>query len=92
MPYARRREALRALLPADVDALLVTDLINIRYLTGFTGSQAALLVHATGDAASLFCTDGRYTTQSEAEVQNRLAASPVACTSRAAWEPVNPVR
>ncbi len=50
---AARRAALRALLPgAGVDALLVTDLVNIRYLTGFTGSNAALVVHADGDAAS----------------------------------------
>ncbi|MBW0094250.1 aminopeptidase P family N-terminal domain-containing protein, partial [Pseudonocardia sp. KRD-188] len=41
MPPSDRRAALRALLPArDVDALLVTDLVNIRYLTGFTGSNA----------------------------------------------------
>ena len=45
-----RRDALRALLPAaGVDALLVTDLVNVRYLTGFTGSNAALLVHVDGD-------------------------------------------
>ena len=48
-----------------VDALLVTNLTNIRYLTGFTGSAALLLV--TGDEA-LFVTDGRYTTQSAAEL------------------------
>ncbi len=61
--------ALRGLLrAADVDALLVTDLLNIRYLTGFTGSNAALLVHAADDERSLFCTDGRYTAQAAAEV------------------------
>ena len=65
MSHAPRREALRGLLrAADVDALLVTDLVNVRYLTGFTGSNATLLLHADGDAASRFCTDGRYTTQS----------------------------
>jgi Xaa-Pro aminopeptidase len=48
-----------------VDALLVTNLTNIRYLTGFTGSAALLLV--TG-ADALFVTDGRYTTQSQAEL------------------------
>ncbi|WP_219413608.1 aminopeptidase P family protein [Pseudonocardia nigra] len=69
MSHASRRAALRALLPTvDVDALLVTDLVNIRYLTGFTGSNAALLVHADGDAASRFCTDGRYRTQAAEQV------------------------
>jgi Xaa-Pro aminopeptidase len=69
MSVPARRSALRALLPgAGVDALLVTDLVNVRYLTGFTGSNAALLVHADGDGASRFCTDGRYRTQAAAEV------------------------
>ncbi len=64
-----RRRALRGLLAdAGLDALLVTDLINIRYLTGFTGSNAAVLVRVEGDAESIFCTDGRYETQSAAEV------------------------
>ncbi len=68
---AARRAALRSLLTAadaDADALLVTDLRNIRYLTGFTGSNAALLIHATGDDRSTFCTDGRYVTQAAAQV------------------------
>lgn len=69
MSFPERRSALRALLPgAGVDALLVTDLVNVGYLTGFTGSNAALLVHVGGDGASRFCTDGRYRTQAAAEV------------------------
>lgn len=64
-----RREALRAKLrEADVDALLVTDLVNIRYLTGFSGSSAALLIHAEDEERSVFCTDRRYHTQSAMEV------------------------
>ncbi|MET8851531.1 aminopeptidase P family protein [Amycolatopsis sp. NPDC004625] len=67
--HGRRRGAVRGLLTgAGVEALLVTDLLNIRYLTGFTGSNAALLLHADGDGKTLFCTDGRYTTQAAAEV------------------------
>src|SRR5918998_4989509 len=45
---------------AGCDALLVTRLVNIRYLTGFTGSAALLLV--TPDEL-LFVTDGRYRDQ-----------------------------
>ena len=83
-----RREALRALLrAADLDALLVTDLINIRYLTGFTGSNAALLVTADADATSLFCTDFRYAEQARAEVPDLATvidrASDLALVSRA---------
>jgi Xaa-Pro aminopeptidase len=45
---------------AGCEALLVTRLGNIRYLTGFTGSAAVLLV--LPDEA-VFVTDGRYATQ-----------------------------
>ncbi len=65
----KRRHALRGLLTdRGLDGLLVTDLINIRYLTGFTGSNAALLVGAAGEDVTVFCTDGRYEVQSAAEV------------------------
>lgn len=66
---ADRRAALRSLLAEqELDFLLVTDLINIRYLTGFTGSNAALLIAAGSDGQAVFCTDGRYEVQSAAEV------------------------
>jgi Xaa-Pro aminopeptidase len=69
MTTAARRAALRALLRADdLDGLLVTDLVNVRYLTGFTGSNGALLLSAADDAHSRFGTDGRYVTQAAAEV------------------------
>jgi len=77
---AGRRAALRALLrSAGVDALLVTDLVNVRYLTGFTGSNAALLVHVDGDGRSRFCTDGRYRAQVAAEVPDLEAVIERAC-------------
>jgi Xaa-Pro dipeptidase len=69
MSYPRRRTALcERLRELELDALLVTDLLNLRYLTGFTGSNGALLVHADGDERSVFATDGRYLTQSQQEV------------------------
>jgi Xaa-Pro aminopeptidase len=55
-----RRERLRALLPETIDALLVGQPVNVRYLSGFTGSNGAALVTADRTVLS---TDGRYTTQ-----------------------------
>ncbi len=48
-----------------VDALLVTHLTNVRYLTGFTGSAATLLVTAT---EAHLVTDGRYEEQAAGEL------------------------
>ena len=56
-----RRRLTRAGLPG----LLVTHLPDLRYLSGFTGSSAALAI--TGRAARLF-TDGRYIVQTAEEV------------------------
>jgi Xaa-Pro aminopeptidase len=61
---ARRRRLLDATSPLDVGGLLITRLVNVRYLTGFTGSNAALLI--APDSAVLG-TDGRYETQAAAE-------------------------
>ncbi len=52
---------------AGLDAVLVTRLVNIRYLTGFTGSAAMLLVPAAEGAAPTFVTDGRYRDQAAEE-------------------------
>ncbi|HKA92626.1 MAG TPA: Xaa-Pro peptidase family protein [Acidimicrobiia bacterium] len=49
----------------DIDALLVTRLPNVRYLTGFTGSAAILLV---GPDELVFVTDGRYAEQAADQV------------------------
>lgn len=58
----RRRRLATQLGTAGVDALLVSDLINVRYLSGFTGSNAALLVFADA-TPSVLATDSRYRTQ-----------------------------
>jgi Xaa-Pro aminopeptidase len=60
LPRLRQRLAVEGL-----DALLVTKLANVRYLTGFTGSAAMLLV---APAEALFVTDGRYTEQSKEQL------------------------
>ena len=89
MTAAARRERLRALLVRhELDALLVTTLVNVRYLTGFTGSAGELLMTADG-AGDVFVTDGRYDEQSGRQVPDLarrilpapgwLAASAVGC-------------
>ena len=56
-----RMARLRQRLPeTGADALLVTSLTNVRYLTGFTGSSGVLLVC---DDTAMLVTDGRYRTQ-----------------------------
>jgi Xaa-Pro aminopeptidase len=49
----------------EADALLVTDLVNVRYLTGFTGSSAMAVV---GPELRRFITDFRYVERARAEV------------------------
>jgi Xaa-Pro aminopeptidase len=63
----RRIERLRPLLSEKaIDALLVTSLPNIRYLTGFSGSAGILLVTAL---RGTLLTDGRYTIQAKEELE-----------------------
>ena len=66
-----RQDAVRAVLERDgLDALLVTHLPNIRYLTGFTGSAGLLLVRP---GETVLVTDFRYTAQAPAETGNAAA-------------------
>lgn len=51
---------------AGLDGLVVTTLVNVRYLTGFTGSNGALLLRP--DGTGTFVTDGRYRDQADQEV------------------------
>jgi Xaa-Pro aminopeptidase len=49
----------------ELDSLLVNDLVNVRWLTGFTGTNALALV---GRDLKLFVTDFRYVEQAQAQV------------------------
>ena len=64
MSRADRLEA--AVNDAQLDALLVTNLVNVRYLTGFTGSNGFAVV---GPGLRRFVTDFRYVTQAAEQVQ-----------------------
>jgi len=61
----RRSRLTRFFEELNLNAILFTNLPNIRYLCGFSGSEGALLV--TFDTAWLLC-DSRYTEQAAAEV------------------------
>jgi Xaa-Pro aminopeptidase len=76
-----RQDALRALLTQEgIEGLLVSHLPNIRYLTGFTGSAALLLLR--GDATVLI-TDFRYAVQAPAEAGS---AAVVEIDQKSVWE------
>ncbi|HET8954053.1 MAG TPA: aminopeptidase P family protein [Solirubrobacterales bacterium] len=62
-----RGDRLEALLAeAELDRFLVTELTNVRYLTGFTGTNGACVC---GPGVRLFLTDFRYTERAAAEVE-----------------------
>ncbi len=77
MNHRSRMRQLRATMAKrKIAALLVTHLPDVRYLCGFTGSNAALGITAK---AALLVTDGRYTAQAAAEVKGaevRIAKGP----------------
>ena len=84
MPPDRRGErqaALRVALDDEgLDALLVTHLPNIRYLTGFSGSAALLLVRSDG---TTLITDFRYAVQAPAEAAD---AATVEIDQTSVWD------
>lgn len=63
--FENRRKKLRtAVRKAKADAILVTNFVNVTYLTGFTGDDSYLLVTLDGET---LLSDPRYTTQLEEE-------------------------
>jgi Xaa-Pro aminopeptidase len=55
---------------AEIDVLLVTDLVNVRYLTGYTGSNGLALI---GPPLRVFISDFRYQQQAAEEVDDSFA-------------------
>jgi Xaa-Pro aminopeptidase len=64
-----------ALEAAGVDLMLVSNLVNVRYVTGFTGSNGLALI---GPDTRVFFTDSRYTEQAEHEVDSEFERITVA--------------
>ena len=73
----RRQKALAFFAEPGLDALLISSLTNVRYLTGFTGSNGAVLLERGGEA-KLF-TDPRYTIQAaqQADCTVKIAKGPL---------------
>jgi Xaa-Pro aminopeptidase len=59
--------------------MLVTDLVNVRYLSGFNGSNGALLIYADDDSRSRLATDGRYRTQAAQQAPDLQLSIERAC-------------
>jgi Xaa-Pro aminopeptidase len=62
----KKRSLKRTLLKPGLDGILITDPINLRYLTGFTGTSGFLVVTPKD---SVFVTDFRYREQARKEVK-----------------------
>src|SRR6266699_653409 len=59
--FAHRRESLTRLLESEaVDAFLITNPINVSYLTGFSGDSSFLILART---RAILVSDARYTEQ-----------------------------
>jgi Xaa-Pro aminopeptidase len=62
----RTEKLRRAIISRKIDAFLVTNIKNVRYLSGFTGSSAFVIITRAG---AHFFTDFRYTEQAASEVK-----------------------
>jgi Xaa-Pro aminopeptidase len=62
----------------EVDVLLVATAVNVRYLTGFTGTSGLALIFADEAGGHRFFTDFRYATQSAAQVPSAFQREIVA--------------
>jgi Xaa-Pro aminopeptidase len=65
---ARISRVRELMMERELDVLLVTDLVNLRWLTGFTGTNGAAIVGAGEEGARRFITDFRYLSQAATEI------------------------
>ena len=81
--FVTRRESLTGLLPThEVDAILITAAPNVRYLSGFTGSNSAMLISREGQ--SILFTDPRYEIQAAQQTDCRVVVTRKPLTQEAA--------
>lgn len=60
-----------ALAERELDGLLVTALFNVRWMTGFTGSNGLAVVSPGADGTRRFLTDFRYLSQADQQLDDR---------------------
>jgi len=70
--YTAALERFRGRIPAEVDALLVTEITNVGWLTGFSGTSGKVIL---GREDAVFLTDSRYTLQAHEQVTNMDVAT-----------------
>lgn len=68
MALAERRKGMRSALRS-VDGFLITDMVNVRYLSGFTGSSGFIILSKGKGNEGVFVSDFRYALQAEREVK-----------------------
>ncbi len=66
MSLSRTKRLIKKLEKHEIDVLLVSDIYNVRYLTGFTGTNGLCLI---GSGTQQFVTDFRYREQAQAQVK-----------------------
>ena len=64
--FDRQHQLKNVIADNGLDGILITNLTNIRYICGFTGSAGTCLVTSSGQ---YFITDGRYIEQSKEQVK-----------------------
>ncbi len=67
MYQERINKVMQKLIESNLSSFYITNIINVRYLSGFTGSAGSMLI--TKEKAYFF-TDGRYTEQVKSQVKN----------------------
>ena len=60
------------LMETDADVMVVTEIVNVRYLTGYTGSNGLAVI---GPELRVFATDFRYREQVATEVDPSSSAT-----------------
>lgn len=68
MALAERHKEIRSALRG-VDGFLITDIVNVRYLSGFTGSSGFIILAKGRGGEGAFVTDSRYALQAEREIE-----------------------